>query len=523
MYLNIFSLRRLQLCWLVAYSIVIGYTVGLAKAEDQKRPLGFSELPVERRREIERQIEPPPLAERDAPYSTPMYYLMRKGYYDGINNEILLDRNRPDWQEVLIRDWAELGLTSTLACTSPKEWDDPDTAQAYRDYFRLSKQYGMDVGMRLSGDETLVGIEAEGWGIHPRNPENRLEEYAKWAGRVAKNGRGAIEYYILGDEVNGQGWEASDGKGGTVRKHTADEQRWTPEDYMVAFTKIAEEIRKNDPDAKVCMFGMNGIDLPYVDKLIELGYTEVGDGVAANVDFGRHSRGEIEKFVSHVRAKAPNFKFYSNGVGYIAARDTNFNPINHGYEPLYNDIDQANCIARGMIQGYLADWDVAPYYITLRQWLLPDGKAAPHWYGFFGIQDLKVDEHDHINVVRHPGWYALQTVAHVFYDRDRTPDASIEIGPVEKVDYSRAMIRNDYECLLALWNNGDSPETTTDIRLDSNNYTYPVQVPILNYRLATDLPYKIDSDGGLVIQNVKLKPGEPVIIRLVKEKQAWTE
>lgn len=492
-------------------------------AEEAKRPLKFSELPIEKRREIEHQIEPPPLAERDAPYSTPMYYLMDKGYYDGINNEILLDRNRPDWQEAIIRDWAELGLTSTLACTTPKEWSDPDTAQAYRDYFQLSKRYGMGVGMRLAGDPSLAGIESEGWEVHPRNPQNRLDEYVKWAGRVAANGRGVISYYIVGDEVNGQGWEASDGKGGTVRGRTDDEKLWTPEDYMNAFGKIAAEIQKNDPDAKVCMFGMNGIDTAYVDKLIDLGYAEIGDGVAANVDFGRYAHGEIEEFVSHVRQKAPEFKFYSNGVGYVAARDTNFNPVNHGYKPLYSDEDQASTIAKGMIKAYVADWDVAPYYIVLRQWILPDGTPAPHWYGFFGIQDFKLDENGHVSVIRHAGWHAMQTIAHVFYDRDRTPDASFEVDPVEEVDNVHAMVRGDYECLVVLWNNGGAPTVTTDIRLDTDKYTYPVRLPLMNYRDPQDLAYEVDSDGKLVIKGVTMKSGEPTIIRLVKEPQAWAE
>jgi hypothetical protein len=449
-----------------------------------------------------------------------MYYLMHKGYYDGINNEILLDKNRPDWQEALIRDWAELGLTSTQACTTPKEWDNPETAQAYRDYFELSKRYGMGVGMRLAGDETLDGIESEGWGVHPRNPENRLDQYAKWAGTVAANGKGIIEYYIVGDEVNGAGWEASDGKGGTIRGKTTDEMRWTPEDYMTAFTKIADEIHKNDPEAKVCMFGMNGIDTTYVDKLIELGYADIGDGVAANVDFGRYSHDEVDKFVSHVRAKAPDFKIYSNGVGYVAARDTNFNPVNHGYKPLYSDEEQASVIAKGMLQAYLADWDVAPYYIILRQWILPDGKPAPHWYGFFGIQDLKLDKNDNISVVRHDGWYAMQTIANVFYDRDRTPDAKFEVNSSEKIDNIRALVRDDYECLLVLWNNGGAPNVTTDIILGTDEFTYPVRVNLLNHRVVTDLPYEV-KDGKLVIEKLEMKSGEPVIIRLVKVEQAW--
>jgi hypothetical protein len=174
-----------------------------------------------------------------------------------------------------------------------------------------------------------------------------------------------------------------------------------------------------------------------------------------------------------------------------------------------------------MLQAYLADWDVAPYYIILRQWILSDGTPAPHWYGFFGVQDLKVDAHDHVSVVRHAGWYAMQTIAHVFYDRDRTPDAKFKVRPVEGVDNVHAVLRNNYECLLVLWNNAGSGEVTTDIRLGAHEYTYPVQVPLLNYRNVADLPYDVDPKGELIIRKVKVKSGEPVIIRLVKEKQTW--
>ena len=114
--------------------------IGSARAAEGTRPLGLSELPIEQQRQIEQRVAPPPTAERDAPYSTPMYYLMHKGFSDGPHGELLLDRNRPDWQEALIRDWSELGLTSTQALTTPKQWDDPSIAQAYRDYFRRLRE-----------------------------------------------------------------------------------------------------------------------------------------------------------------------------------------------------------------------------------------------------------------------------------------------------------------------------------------------------------------------------------------------
>jgi hypothetical protein len=506
----------------VLTAVVLAALTAAVGADEPAKPSGFSDLPIEQRRMIEERVAPPPLSQRDAPYSTPMYYLMYKGYSDGPNGELLLDRNRPDWQEALIRDWAELGLTSTQALTTPKEWDDPSIAQAYRDYFRLSKRYGMAVGMRLAGDETLDGIEAAGWGIHPRNPDNRLDEYARWAGRVAEIGKGVIAYYIIGDEVNSQGWETSDAEGNTVRGKTADEQRWTPEDYMIAFTKITEAIRRSDPDAKVSMFGMNGIDLTYVQELFELGYADLADGVAANIDFGRYSPSQIQDFVSRVEALAPDFKFYSNGVGYVGARDTNFFPANHGYKPLLDDQAQARQIAKGMFAGFVAGWDVTPYYIVLRQWVLPDGTPAPHWYGFFGVYDMKVDQFGHVTPVRHAGWYAIQTIAHIFYSKERTKPAPFEIQLSGGVDQSWAFVRDNYECLLVLWNDNADKTVTTDIVVGDTGYTYPVQVSLFNYRQTTDLPYDVDGQGVLTIRDVQVTDA-PVIIRLVREKQVWRE
>ena len=117
----------------------------------------------------------------------------------------------------------------------------------------------------------------------------------------------------------------------------------------------------------------------------------------------------------------------------------------------------------------------------------------------------------------------MQTVAHLFYDRDRTPDASFEVKTEKEVDNVRAMISNDYECLVVLWTGDGAPAVTTDIHVDSDEFAYPVRVPLLNYRAVTDLPYDIDSDGSLVIRGVTIKANEPVIIRLVKEEQAWAE
>src|SRR5438874_2703327 len=85
----------------------------------------FSALPADQQARLKKMVEPPPLARRRVCYSTPMYYLMHAGYqylgnedkdpqqrcYPSMRGKLgpdfgfwKLDRNRPDWQEAMIRD-----------------------------------------------------------------------------------------------------------------------------------------------------------------------------------------------------------------------------------------------------------------------------------------------------------------------------------------------------------------------------------------------------------------------------------
>ena len=147
-------------------------------ADPTREGPAFSSLSISQRREIETYLAPPHLAQRNSPYSTPMYYLLHKGYRDGVGamdpiptGNLVLDRNRPDWQEVILRDWVELGLTSSLFLTTPQDWSNPHIIQAIEDYFTISKKLGLRVAIRLGGDSTLQGIEGSGWALHPQNPQ----------------------------------------------------------------------------------------------------------------------------------------------------------------------------------------------------------------------------------------------------------------------------------------------------------------------------------------------------------------
>ncbi len=482
----------------------------------QKETPTFSQLPLTEQRKIILNVAPPPIAERDNPYSTPMYYLLSKGYRDGIGSmsgkgNLILDRNRPDWQEELIREWADLGLTSTHFLTYPSQWESEDKIQAIEDYFAISAKYGMKIGIRLGGDKFFGGLEASGWDLHPNNPNNRIDEYIEWTKRVATKGKGRVTYYVLGDELNLGGWEAPTGEAGKTEGHkVADDKKWTPDIYMQVFPKLASAITTIDPDVKISMFGMGGMDWDYIEGLFKLGYAKYADGVAANI--GNKSAEEIQDFVQKVKNEAPDFRFYSNGVGYVRAKNTNFYPTNT--KGTYDDEAQGIEVAKIMFRGFDAGWDSTPYYIVVRQWQLADGTFAPHWYGLMGFTDLILDPYDNLTFKHYPAWYSFQTISHIFYSKSKTKPAPFKINLSQPLDFSRVYVRNDYECLLVLWNNGDKEETVT-ITLPTQKYRYPVKISLFNYREISDVSYKTEGENNLVMPDVKVGKA-PVIIRLVK-------
>ncbi len=489
-----------------------------SQTNDIKKGIMFSDLPLLKQRAVIDRVAPPEIAEWDAPYSTPMYYLLCKGYQDGVGSmsgkgNLILDRNRPDWQEELMKDWVDLGLTSTHFLTYPSQWEKASTIEAIEDYFRLSEKYGMKIGIRLGGDQSFGGLEASGWDLHPNNPNNRFNDYVNWTKRVATKGRGRVRYYVLGDELNLGGWEAPTGEAGRTEGHRVDEdKKWTPEIYMRVFPKLAEAIKTIDPEVKISMFGMGGLDWDYIDGLFKLGYAKYADGVAANI--GNKSAEEIRDFVQKVTNEAPDFKFYSNGVGYVRAKNTNFYPTNT--RGTYDDEEQGIEVAKIMFRGFDAGWASTPYYIVVRQWQLADGTFAPHWYGLMGFTDLVLDAYDNLTFKHYPAWYSFQTISHIFYSRSKTKPAPFDIKMSEHVDFSRIYVRNNYECLLVLWNNEKNIESVS-IMLPTQKYLYPVKVSLFNYRKLADVSYQLQGENELVMKNVRIG-NAPVIIRLVSEK-----
>jgi len=497
--------------------------------------VAFSQLPLAKQRLIMDRIAPPPIAQRDAPYSTTMVYLLAKGYQDGYGSQetgsaktaqFVLDRNRPDWQEVIIKDWAELGLTSTVFYTWPSHWDDPETIQAIEDYVSQSEKYGLKVGFWLGAFVQLGGPGQKGGTLHPDHPQNQLGAYLEWVKIVAQFGKGRVDQYIIGDELNSSGRE----------------KYWMPEKYMQVFVPISKAIKSVDAGAQVCMYAMGGLDWDYVQAILKLGYARHGDGVAAN--FRDYPPEVLHDFVDKVKKIRPDFGLWSNGLHWVGCRDTTYYASDRSPVWVFADNEgQAVLMAQRMFKLFDANWDRAPYYISIRQWVLGDDTQVPHWYGFFGFADLIVDKYDNLTVKHYPGWYAYQTIAQIFYSQSKTHPAPFEMGLSEPVDFDRIYVRDNYECLIVLWNKpamkvtaqeylNDQPSrppetvpdldrpgkvTTTSITLPTQRYAYPVHIFLFNYQKLTDLPYRL-ADDKLVIPDVTVGTA-PVIIRLVAEKQ----
>lgn len=476
----------------------------------------FSSLEPGDQSRLRAMVQPPPLAERRGPYSTPMYYLMHKGYdYRGDLDagpddrtyvktgepgpdygSWVLDRNRPDWQEAMIRDWAELGLNNTHLNIYPVndsfELDD-DYVRSVRDFVRLSKQYGLKVGVRL---DAIGGYPQ--WPVHPRNPDNVIDAYLVYVQRIAELLKGETAYYVLGDELYLD--EAYD--------KDLPECVWTAEDYVGYFKRVCETIKRVDPEAKVSMYGVESGRLPDVIKLLEAGYAEYADGVAIN----HYSYLSAVELYDQIRELAPHMKFYSNGVGYCSTATAQPRyPEGDPYSAFPTEQGHAASIAKQVFGWWDAGTDTVPYYVILRNWEVR-GRVYPRWFGFFGVQDFVIGEDDKLTVRRYPGWYAYQTIAQIFYNRDELSQPGFTVETADVVGFNRAYVREcegGRELLLMLWHNAGPIDTT--LRIHTDAFRYPVQVNLLDYKDWRDLPHETDSG----VTNIPIRLGvEPTIVRL---------
>jgi hypothetical protein len=475
----------------------------------------FSSLSQHQQEALRQMVEPPELAERRGPYSTPMYYLMHRGYeYEGDLDfkqedrtydktkpgpdygSWVLDRNRPDWQEAMIKDWAALGLNNTHLNIYPVNDSfvlDDDYVQSLRDYVSLSQKYGLKVGVRLDA----IGGYAS-WPVHPGNPDNVIDEYLVYVHQIAELLKGQTAYYVLGDELYlDEPYE----KG-------RPETTWTPEDYVGYFKRVSETIKSVDPEAIVSMYGAESGKWRDVLKLIEMGYAELGDGVALN----HYSYKTAIELYDQVRAVAPQMKFYSNGVGYCstATAQPRF-PEGDPYSAHPTEEAHAASVAKQVFGWWDVGADTVPYYITLRNWEIR-GRVYPRWFGFFGIQDFVVGEDDKMTVRHYPGWYAYQTIAQTFYNRDELTEPDFTVETDEEVDFQRAYVRKfkgGRELLLVIWHDTGAIDTT--LTLNTDTFKHPVSISLFDYQDWADLPH--DTEDSTVRIPLSLS-GKPTIIRL---------
>ncbi len=476
----------------------------------------FSSLDPGDQSQLRNMVEPPPLAERRGPYSTPMYYLMHKGYaYEGDMDKgpedrtyvktgepgpdygsWVLERNRPDWQEAMIRDWAELGLNNTHLNIYPTNDSfelDEDYIRSVRDFVRLSKKYGLKVGVRL---DAIGGYPQ--WPVHPGNPDNVIEAYLVYVQKIAELLKGQTAYYVLGDELYlDEPYEEG-----------RPETTWTAEGYIGYFKRVSDTIKRVDPDAKVTMYGAESGRLPDILKLMEAGYAAYGDGVALN----HYSYLSAVELYDQVRALMPNTAFYSNGVGYCSTATAQPRyPEGDPYSAHPTEEAHAASVAKQVFGWWDAGTDTVPYYVILRNWEIR-GRVYPRWFGFFGIQDFVVGQDDQMTIRRYPGWYAYQTIAQTFYNRDVLTEPEFAIETDDAIDFRRAYVRaceGGRELLLVLWHNAGPLDTAVELRTDT--FRYPVRVNLLNYKDWVDLPYE-QGEGSVRIP-VSLN-AQPTIIRL---------
>jgi hypothetical protein len=466
------------------------------------KPLAtFSSLSAQKQKAIRNAVAPPPLGKRRNPYSTPMYYPMwGSSSFDGKLHE--------DWQEALVKEWAEIGMTKLHFYLYPHgvgtEKRDyalyPSDREGIQMFLRLCQKYDIKLGMRVDLPYTLDYADKEHpvgdyWISHPNNPQNELKPYLSWLTEVVTLLKGNLEYVILGDEID---WKKED-----------QEKAWSADLYMKVFTQAADAIHKTDPATKVSMYGASSGRWNEVLGLLQNGYTKYGDAIAIN----HYDYTALNGFKADLKKYSPhkNLMLLSNGVGYIACDTTLRNPPKDPYSR-YNDLDQAAMIARTMYTWWDVDAGVAPYYICLRGYSYK-GEYHPWWYGFFGFMELNIDENDRATVKRYPGWYAYQTIANVFHDRDAFHQPSFKITDENnRAQQLKAHERDGKELLLMAWGSGNG-KSETDIHIDSTRYGYPVQIHWLDPQKWSDISATKDA-RGITIHAVPMALA-PTIIRLV--------
>jgi len=457
----------------------------------------FSSLPPGRQAALRRAAAPVPLPRRRAPYSTPMYYLTYKGRGFGRREDRSprLDRARPDWQEAIVRDWVELGLTS-LHLYFHCQRKGPSAGVLHREEWltvkRLCEEYGLGIGARL--DLHNAG-KTPGWGVHPLNPDRDMDAYLNWVREIAGMLKGTARYYVISDELN-------------FGRVPPEKGGWTAELYMQVWSQVAAAIRSVDPAPRVSMFAASSSFWSDVRSMLAIDeYRRTAKAVAINVPHYR----AVPVYMADLKRVAPEVQLLSSGVGYISSGEVAIrNPAGDKYRR-YSDHEQACVIAKCMFTWWEVGAGVAPYYITLRSWVIR-GKTYPRWFGFFGIEDYVVGDDDRLSVKHYPAWYAFQTVARTFHDRPSFRRASFPVEPSAGVSKLSAFVRGESELVLILWQ--DFRKTGfVDVRIESARFKHAVRVDLFDKSNWQDVPYTVAPDGTVTLRDVRVG-FEPTIIRL---------
>ena len=481
-----------------------GPSSGQSRVAAPRPPTGealpsFSSLEPTRQLAIRDAVAPPEISKRQTPYSTPMYYPMwGEKRVPGSSPD---GRFHPEWQDVIIRDWAELGMTKLhLTFWPPANYDSARTYTISDDeqagmlnLASLAEKYGMKVGLRFD-----LPMEAGSyWPAHPRNPKNELTSYKKWIEEVLGIFGENVEYVILGDEID------------ELLTHRVEGKTWEWKDFHQLVEQISSTIHAKNPNTLVSTPSFGTGNWRVIMDLVRNGFHKVGGAVAINLE----DSSVISKYAQELReaSKDAPLAFLSNGVGYIGAALEVQNPPDDNRYSKYKDEDQAGLIAQSMYLAWDARMVTAPYYVALRD-IEYQGKRNSLWYGFLGFEDLVIDHEGRAEMRRHPGWYSFQTIAQTFYDVAAFQDAPFSVAAKSKrAAYLKAHLRKDgRELLIILWGSGK-----TDIVIDSTQFGYPVKIDLLNKDRWTDVP-AVKVGHQTILTDIEL-PGArmPVILRLV--------
>lgn len=515
---HVFYLRNIHL---QGEDTVVQSTSASAPSDGTSLPK-FSSLSEAVKASLRHTVEAPPLAQRRNPYSVFMCYPMW-GVKDADGQPMLGSspdgKSHPEWQETLVRDWAELGLTQLHFYLWPNGCGTPvrdykiseDTKAGIREFARLCQKYQVKIGLRVDPPYFMERKEdlppnqdptGDYWPANPHNPQNELKQFFPWLVEILGLLEGNVEYVVMGDEID------------PSRKPRADGHAWDLDSFMKFTKEGADAVHAKFPNIKVSGPSFGAGNWNEVTQMIDLGYANFADAVAINNDDYKL----VSKFVADLERLSPHKKIalLSNGIGYVGCDTKDRNPPQDLYRK-YSDADQAGMISRAMYSWWDVDADVAPYYVPIRTFIY-QGKRMPLWYGMLGFVDFALENSEKSSTVHYPGWSAYQTIAQTFHDRRQfsAPAFTVESSS-EATLHLKAYERPGQELLIILWGE-DRPGLATNVRIPSLKYGCPVQVNLLNHQDWADVASERDGDG-LILRNVPLGLS-PTIIRLFPNELA---